>query len=271
VQGGVKGTTCRIREVRFPELEAALTLWIEGREALLQPITGLLIVAKAERLRDALNLLGDAIRFSNGWIDKFKRCHTLQHYQKHGEASSVNLTSIKEERIRMQCELQGWDLNNVFNADKTSFFWRSIQNNGLSTKGLPGRKLDKTRMSVMVMMNATGTEKIRLLFIATAKKPQCFGKKEGQELGIWYFYNKKVWMTGEVFTNALEELNPRMKQMNQKILLLLDNFSSHKWHKEMITNIKVLFFSPNLMPFVQPANAGIICCLKAIFRKLILY
>ena len=78
-------------------------------------------------------------------------------------------------------------------------------------------------------------------------------------------------MTGEVFANALEELNARMKQMNQKILLLLDNFSGHKWHKEMITNIKVLFFSPNLMPFIQPANAGIIHCLKAIFRKLILY
>src|SRR5258706_1061646 len=159
----------------------------------------------------------------------------------------------------------------MLNADKKSFFWRYIQNNGLSTKGLPGRKLDKTRVSVMVMMNTTGTEKICLLFIATAKKPQCFGKKEGQELGIWYFYNKKVWMTGEVFVNALEELNARMKQMNQKILLLLDNFSSHKWHKETITNIKVLFFSPNLMPFIQPANAGIIRCLKAIFCKLILY
>jgi len=56
--------------------------------------------------------------------------------------------------------LDGWDLDNVFNADKTSFFWKSVQNHGLSTKGLPGKKLDKTHMSVLVMMNATGTEKI---------------------------------------------------------------------------------------------------------------
>src|SRR5258706_7511764 len=61
-----------------------------------------------------------------------------------------------------------------------------------------------------------------------------------------------------------------MKQMNRKILLLIDNFSRHKWCKEKITNIKVLFFSPNLTPFIQPADAGIIRCLKAIFRKLIL-
>ena len=112
-----------------------------------------------------LNLLIDAIKFSHGWIDEFKRCHALHHYQNHGEAGSVNLTSVKEECMRMQHELQGWDLNDVFNADETSFFWKSIQNNGLSTRGLPGRKLDKTRMSVLVMMNATGIEMIHLLFM----------------------------------------------------------------------------------------------------------
>ena len=77
-------------------------------------------------------------------------------------------------------------------------------------------------------------------------------------------------MTGEVFANALEELDARMKQTNRKILLLLDNFSGHKWCEEKVTNIKVLFFSPNLTPFVQPADAGIIRCLKAIFRRLML-
>ena len=225
---------------------------------------------KAERLRDALHLPIDAIKFSNGWVDEFKRRHALQHHQHHGEASSVNLTSIKEEHIRMWHELQGWDLNDVFNVDETSFFWKTVQNNSLSTKGLPGRKLDKTRMSVLVMMNATGTEKIRLLFIGTVKKPQCFGKKAGHKLGLWYFNNKKAWMMREVFSNAMEELNARMKQMKQKILLLLDNFSGHKWHKEVIMNIKVVFFSANLTPFIQPANASIIHCLKAIFRRLIL-
>ena len=269
-QGGAKGAICRIRKIWFPELEEALTLWVEGCEALLQPITGLLIVVKVERLRDTLDIPGDAIRFSNRWVDKFKQCHALQQHQSHGKAGSVNLTSVKEEWMRMWKELEGWDLNNVFNADEMSFFWRSVQNNGLSMKGLPGRKLDKMRMSVLVMMNTTGTEKICLLFIVTARKLQCFGRKEGWDLGLWYFDNRKVWMTGEVFVNALEELDTKMKQTNQKILLLIDNFSGHKWHEEKITNIKVLFFSPNLTPFIQPADAGIICCLKVIFHKLVL-
>lgn len=61
-------------------------------------------------------------------------------------------------------------------------------------------------------------------------------------------------MTGEVFTNALEELDARMKT-NWKILLL-DNFSRHIWREEKITNMKVLFFSPNLTPCFQQADAG---------------
>ena len=57
-QGGAKAATCCIREVQCPNLEAALKLWIEGHEAQLQPITGPLIIVKAERLRAACNEIG---------------------------------------------------------------------------------------------------------------------------------------------------------------------------------------------------------------------
>jgi hypothetical protein len=46
---------------------------------------------KAEKLRAALNLPTNAFKFSNGWINEFKKHHALQHHQNHGEASSVNL------------------------------------------------------------------------------------------------------------------------------------------------------------------------------------
>ena len=90
------------------------------------------------------------------------------------------------------------------------------------------------------------------------------------ELGLWYFNNKTAWMMGGIFSKVLEELDKHMQQMNQKILLLINNFSGHQWCKDRIKNITICFFSPNLTPFVQPADAGIICCLKAIFHKLTL-
>ena len=75
----------------------ALKLWIKGQEVMLQPVTGPLIIAKVERLWDALDLPSNSIKFSNSWIDEFKRHYALQQHQSHGEASSVNLTSVKDE------------------------------------------------------------------------------------------------------------------------------------------------------------------------------
>src|SRR6267154_4891139 len=103
-------------------------------------------------------------------------------------------------------------------------------------------------------MNATGTRKIRLLFIGSAAKPQCFKKKMGSELGFWYFHNKKAWMTGEIFAQAMEDLDKEFREEGIHVTMLLDNFSGHKWRE--IMNIQFIFFSPNLTAHVQPADAG---------------
>ena len=49
---------------------------------------------------------------------------------------------------------------------------------------------------------------------------------------------------------------------DQKIILLIDNFSGHniEYHP---TNIRLEFFAPNMTPFVQLLDAGIICCFRA--------
>jgi hypothetical protein len=43
----------------------------------------------------------------------------------------------------MQVLLGGRDPEFLFNCDETSFLWRAVDNNGLTTKAVPGKKLDK--------------------------------------------------------------------------------------------------------------------------------
>jgi len=131
--------------------------------------------------------------------------------------------------------------------------------------------MDKSRVSVLVIMNATGTRKVRLLFIGSAAKPRCFKKKTGMELGLWYFHNKKAWMTGEIFAQAMEDLDEEFREEGVHVTMLLDNFGGHKWREGKITNIYFIFFSPNLTAHVQPADAGIIRDLKAKYGKLQLF
>jgi hypothetical protein len=49
---------------------------------------------------------------------------------------------------------------------------------------------------------------------------------------------------------------------NWMIVLLINNFSGHniEYHP---TNIRMESFAPNMTPFVQPLDAGILCCFKA--------
>ena len=60
----------------------------------------------------------------------------------------------------------------------------------------------------------------------------------------------------------IQELDITMRLQNRKIVLLIDNFSGHSIEYRP-TNIKLEFFAPNMTPFVQPLDAGIIRCLKA--------
>jgi len=58
-----------------------------------------------------------------------------------------------------------------------------------------------------------------------------------------------------------------MHLQNRKIVLFIDNFSGHNIEYSP-TNIRLEFFAPNLTPFVQPLDAGIIRCFKAHYRAL---
>jgi len=75
-EGGINATTCHTCSVKHPELEAALTLWVQQQEAKLLTIKGGLIIEKAERIAKALNAKG--LQFSDGWLTAFKERHMLQ-------------------------------------------------------------------------------------------------------------------------------------------------------------------------------------------------
>jgi len=57
-----------------------------------------------------------------------------------------------------------------------------------------------------------------------------------------------------------------MRVANRRVCLFVDNFSGHTVDYEP-TNVQLEFFEPNLTPFVQPCDAGIIRCLKALYRR----
>jgi len=60
----------------------------------------------------------------------------------------------------------------------------------------------------------------------------------------------------------MKSLAIEMQAQNRHIVLFINNFSGHNIPFTPC-NIQVEFFAPNLTVFVQPCDAGIICCFKA--------
>jgi hypothetical protein len=70
---------------------------------------------------------------------------------------------------------------------------------GLAMKQIPGKKTNKTWVTVGFMCNSTGTEKWPIFYIGKSKQPCCFGKKTPSQHGFYYCNNKTSWMTVAFF------------------------------------------------------------------------
>jgi hypothetical protein len=262
------GRLKRQRDVQNKELENALALWVLGREQRGETVTGPLIQEKAKRFAAVMKIQGMA--FSVGWLDGFKKRHGLSRVKRHGEAGSVDVRDAEDERRRLIPILKGYNPDNIWNFDETAFNWRQLLSWTLATQGVSGTKLDKSRLTVLVGTNMTGTEKYSLLFIGKSKQPRCFKKVSPKAAGFDYHFNQKAWMTSGVFSTFMAAFEKKMVRQRRKCLVLLDNFSGHQWNEENVQQTNVEFFSPNLTPYVQPMDAGIIRTLKAKYKKAIL-
>lgn len=127
-----------------------------------------------------------------------------------------------------------------------------------------GGKKSRLRVSVLFCCNSTGTEKLKPLVIGKSAKPRCL--KNVVSLPCDYRANKKAWMTRELFTQWLLQLDDAMKKKGRKILLIVDNCSAHVVNMRL-SNVKLEFLPPNCTSLLQPLDQGIIRCVKAEFRK----
>ena len=60
-------------------------------------------------------------------------------------------------------------------------------------------KKDKSRISIGLCTNATGTDRLPPLFIGHAKVPRALRGINIQALGGWWRSNKKAWMTSPYY------------------------------------------------------------------------
>ena len=150
--------------------------------------------------------------------------------------------------------------------DETGLFYRLEPDATLATGPVKGKKKNKERITVALCANATEMDKQKPLLIARTARPRCFGKDFDPNVYAIYRYNKKAWMTSDLITEWLENFKRTMRSKKRKVLLLLDNATSHKVLEDL-QNVRVHFLPPNMTSHLQPSDAGIIRNFKFYYRK----
>ncbi|XP_049267704.1 tigger transposable element-derived protein 4-like [Rhipicephalus sanguineus] len=258
----------RVREGCHPQLEEALSIWLNATVAQRVPVSGHLLKQKAETL--ALRLGIDGFKFSDGWLRNFKKRYDLAFKKMCGESGAVDNTLVTNYRGEKLVELlRRYSADDTFNLDETGLFYKLLPEKTLARSGEPchGGKLSKERITVVVGSNASGSEKLPLLVIGKSKNPRCFkGKKN---LPVWYEANTKAWVTQKLFEEYVRKLDRKLELQKRKVLLFVDNCTAHA----PISSLKAIeleYLPPNTTSVLQPMDQGIIKNLKVHYRSRLL-
>ena len=177
-----------MRTASYEDVEKALLKWFTNVRDQNLPVSGPMLVTKAEEFAKRLN--HPDFKCSIGWLDRFKERHNITFKKICGEAKSVDDKS--EEMNEWLTELQGimteYSPDNIFNADETGLFFKLLPEKTLEFKGIDcsGGKRSKERLTVMVCTNMSGSERVPLLVIRKAANPRCF--KNVKTLPTDYFF-----------------------------------------------------------------------------------
>ncbi|GET61133.1 CENP-B homolog protein 2-like [Rhizophagus irregularis DAOM 181602=DAOM 197198] len=189
----------------YPQLEEVMSIWVDQQISRNLTINGPIIQQKAVECANLLDITNFSA--SAGWLSNFKQRNNLHTYKKKGEAGKPSKTIAHDPVL--------------------------------------GKKCPKERVSILATCNASGDERLPLVFIHKYETPRALKGIEKRSLPVWYYWNSKAWM---------QRNNARCHES--------ENINS-------LSNVKVHFLPPNTTSFFQPLDQGIIYSLKAQYRKLL--
>jgi hypothetical protein len=258
----------REKASNYPQIEEAMSIWVDQQISRDLTLSGPIIQEKAKEFAILFEI--NDFSASGGWLNNFKRRNNLHTFKISGEAGSAPINEIPQMRVELQEILQEYELRDIWNCDETALFWRLLPCKTIAHSPVLGKKRSKERVSILVTCNASGDEKLPLLFIHKYETPRILKGIEKKSLPVWYYWNSKAWMQRSIFKHFLERLNSKMNREGRHIILLMDNAKCHICDNiSNLSNIKVHFLPPNTTSHIQPLDQGIIYSLKAKYRKLL--
>ena len=91
------------------------------------PLTGLMAMKQARKCHEELNIEGEC-EYSEGWLQKFKKCHGIKYLKICGDKASADYDAAEryiDEFIKMESD-ENLSPEQIYNADETALYCTSI-------------------------------------------------------------------------------------------------------------------------------------------------
>ncbi|KAL0209586.1 hypothetical protein RCL1_008424 [Eukaryota sp. TZLM3-RCL] len=256
----------RKRTVKFPTFELLVEKFLEYLDNEDVFLSDALLLSIGIVVRERLGILPSELHCSTGWLQKLKVRQGYRLLKICGEAKSADVEGMKEALPGILSRIGEFRPEDVYNLDETALYWKLKPGKRITKrKKVPGEKKSKDRLTVTLATNTDGSEKLPLLVIGRAKRPAAL-RQFIIPNNVMYRGNAKGWMTAELFEEYCDSVNKKMQRENRKILLIIDNVSSHKIDKHF-DNVELLFLPPNTTSIMQPIDQGIVLSFKSHYRK----
>ncbi|CAG8842888.1 11958_t:CDS:1, partial [Racocetra persica] len=116
-------TMKRSRAVTYPELDDALHEWVLQNQAYLI-LSDAILTEKAKAFANLLNIPEGQLKFSSGWLSRFKKRHGIAKIKLYGEDASADVDAAAAAIPKLNRLLAQYHLQNIYNMDETALFYR---------------------------------------------------------------------------------------------------------------------------------------------------
>ncbi|CAF2117994.1 unnamed protein product [Rotaria magnacalcarata] len=163
-----KGIKRKLKDENRQKIDEIVFEWFAQRRAKQIPISGPILQEKARQVAEQLGCTTETFK-----------------------ASNVDDSTVEEWTQRLSTILDGFNENDVFNADETGLFYRATPDHSLvlSKEECKGGKKSKERLTVLLCSNLTGTEKLKPVVIGRSQRPRCFKNITTSKLPVIWLSN----------------------------------------------------------------------------------
>ncbi|XP_004373255.1 tigger transposable element-derived protein 7 [Trichechus manatus latirostris] len=273
----------RTTGAKYGDVDNAVYMWYQQKRSAGVPVRGVELQAAAERFAQCFGRTD--FKASTGWLFRFRNRHAIGNRKVCGEQVLSSVSESVEpfrQKLSMIIKEEKLRLAQLYSGDETDLFWKSMPENTQASRKdicMPGKKINKERLSALLCANADGTHKLKSVIIGKSKLPKSV-KEDTSVLPVIYKPSKDVWFTRELFSewffqNFVPEVRHfqlnvlRFHEEEVRALLLLDNSPAHLSAEALTSEdgrIKCMFFPHNTSTLIQPMNQGVILSCKRLYR-----